>query len=306
MKITFTKIIASILLVTIALPPLLIVQATQPTIVITEVGAHASSGYEWIEVFNTTDEVIDMTEWKFYEDSTNHSITAPTSPLIQPHQFAVITQVPEKFIEQHQDFTGIIFDSAWSSLKEDGEEIGLKDAQGEVVELVAYCAVTNASCERSQDLTTWTARTQDDSLGAWNSAPPENSIDEQTQDSQNQNNDTSSQQDVGNQLEDACFLVRELIISEIMIDPVDGDKEWIELFNKSDNAISLERVELHDSVGKIATLAGNIASQSYFVHTLSSSKLNNSGDMVALQCDEEIIDSITYPHHSQRPDEGQV
>ncbi|MBU2566730.1 lamin tail domain-containing protein [Patescibacteria group bacterium] len=89
---------------------------------------------------------------------------------------------------------------------------------------------------------------------------------------------------------------KSLIINEVMAAPEEG-KEWVEIYNTSvDWIIDLGGVEIHDSVGKIAVLEGEIEPLSYKVFYISSSRLNNSGDSVKLYPPEsgELLDTLTY------------
>lgn len=85
----------------------------------------------------------------------------------------------------------------------------------------------------------------------------------------------------------------DVVINEFVSDPVEGE-EWIEIYNKKDFEISLTAWTLEDGVNTIATLSGTIAANGFQVIELSSSKLNNSGDIIKLKKDEIIIDQVAY------------
>lgn len=127
---------------------LALVRAAFAQIVINEIGAFEKSGSEWIEIYNAGEKSVDITDWKFYEDTTNHGLAAVKGDLIiEPEEYAIIAQKGDVFISE-KNFSGTVIDSSWSSLKESGEEIGLKDNKGNFVELFTYIAALNFSLER--------------------------------------------------------------------------------------------------------------------------------------------------------------
>jgi hypothetical protein len=86
----------------------------------------------------------------------------------------------------------------------------------------------------------------------------------------------------------------DLIINEFVADPISGEEEWIEIYNTTTSTIDLSDVSIEDGVGSLGTLAGEVLSNDFYVFNLSSSYLNNSGDVIAIKQDDNIIDSISY------------
>lgn len=110
-------------------------------IIINEIAASEPSDTEWLKIYNKGETPIDLIGWKFFENNTNHNLTAwRGGNILQPREFAVIANKPEILLAKYPSYAGKIFDSSWSSLKEDGEEIGLKDSSGNFVERFAYPA----------------------------------------------------------------------------------------------------------------------------------------------------------------------
>lgn len=91
--------------------------------------------------------------------------------------------------------------------------------------------------------------------------------------------------------------IGDVVINEFVSDPTEGN-EWIELYNKKGFDINLTGWVLEDGVGVIAPLSGIIAANGvdkFKVFELSSSKLNNDGDIIKLKkSDGTIIDQVTY------------
>src|SRR3989344_3244944 len=117
-------------------------------IIINEIGAFEKANSEWIEILNIGNEPVDITDWKFFENATNHGL-APIQgdAILLPGEFAIIAQKADVFLSE-KNFSGTIIDSSWSSLKEDGEEISLKDKDGNFIEQFTYIKAANFSLER--------------------------------------------------------------------------------------------------------------------------------------------------------------
>ncbi|MFT5179811.1 MAG: hypothetical protein ACI9GH_000120 [Candidatus Paceibacteria bacterium] len=96
------------------------------------------SGYEWVEVFNSSDIDFDITEWKLIENSKNHTIKSSDDNLvIKAKTYAIIADNVDKFIENNPEFTGLVFDSAFA-LNNSGEELSLVDGEGLEISKVLY------------------------------------------------------------------------------------------------------------------------------------------------------------------------
>ena len=87
----------------------------------------SDEGREWIEIFNTAENSVDLTEWKFYESETNHNLKLIQGSITIPSGgYAVIADNDKKFLEDYSDYTGILFDSTFS-LSNTGESIAIKN-----------------------------------------------------------------------------------------------------------------------------------------------------------------------------------
>jgi len=88
-----------------------------------------------------------------------------------------------------------------------------------------------------------------------------------------------------------------LRLNEVAPYPASG-KEWVEIISlDAANTIPLKGCELHDRQGRIMTVSEVIlkpGDNPYVAITLSSSRLNNDGDSVALYCDGRLIDAMGY------------
>lgn len=95
------------------------------------------TGREWIEIQNTGDSAIDLSTLKIFEANTNHKITALASSSIPSGSFAVIADNPDKFRADNPNFSGLLFDSAFS-LSNDGETLSIRDESGADIDTVSY------------------------------------------------------------------------------------------------------------------------------------------------------------------------
>lgn len=177
---SLTKSGMTFIIILLLFPALIFAQELPaPSIIINEIGALEPSETEWVEIYNKSISAQDLTGWKFFEDQTNHGLslfrakTGTTSIAVEPGEYAVIVNKAEDFAKKYPDYSGAIFDSSWGSLKEDGEEIGLKDNAGNLVEVFTYPAITGnlVSLERidantsGAEPTNWRAHPSLNSVG---------------------------------------------------------------------------------------------------------------------------------------------
>lgn len=127
--------------------------ATTTPVVINEIAAYEPSDSEWLEIFNRSAEPVDLTGWKFWENNTNHGLILWQGQdlILAPEEYAIIANNGAQFNSAHPEFSGKIINSAWSSLLESGELIGLKTSTdpADLVESFTYLPAANFSLERS-------------------------------------------------------------------------------------------------------------------------------------------------------------
>lgn len=266
----------------------------------------AMSGYQWIEIYNNSASAADLTGWKFWEGETNHGLELSASStqqdyLIGAGEYAVITQNDGNFFIEHPAVAVTVFDSSWGTLNKGGEMIGLKDVSGNLVEEFSYAAVVDNSLEKknpsvaASEVGNWAEHPNSDTAGVqnyWYQILPQIDDVTDTADSDSPSGTdavavTTTYSVIGN--------FSSLVINEVVSDPASGGKEWIELYNFSTSTIDLAGWKLFDNVGQIAAPTNTIAASGFFVIELSSSKLNNDGDIIILKnTADQIVDQVAY------------
>jgi hypothetical protein len=141
MKITYIKV-----LITSFIIGLLIPFVSHAQIVITEImydPAGADTKREWIEVFNESNQEIDLTTWFFLENNVFHKITAHTSAILGPGAYAIIADsIPEVLAEYST--IPLIFDSAFS-LNNTGEPLSIANPSKEIKHTITYSSEFGAN-----------------------------------------------------------------------------------------------------------------------------------------------------------------
>lgn len=104
----------------------------------------ADEGREWIEIFNSGSQPVDLTNWKFYENQTNHSLTLGQGSMsLLAGGYAVIASDPDKFLVDHPGYNGTILKSSFS-LSNAGETIAIKNGDL-LIDEVIYSSTLGAN-----------------------------------------------------------------------------------------------------------------------------------------------------------------
>lgn len=304
-------------------------QAAAGNIIINEIGGFPTSTHEWVEIWNPTENPIDLLGWKFWENNTNHSLApvAGGSAVLVAGQYGAICQDGDRFLLDHPGFNGLVMDSSWTSLSEAGEEIGLKDNANNFIEKFTYSPWSTASLEREDPFTAdytsanWQERPTGDSVGQVNSnflptvpstSTPATSTPEVPPVTTTSTPATSTPITPTSTPEpntpSSTPEWDKLTINEFVSNPESGP-EWVEFYNSSSSTIDLTGVTLCDARAGSCTIAsptGTIVAGGWFTINLSSSYLNNDGDSIFLKNPSgNIIDAITY-HDDLTPEKSEA
>jgi len=279
--------------------------ADTQNIMVTEIAAYESSGYEWIEIYNPTDTPIDLTGWTFYENETNHKLNEFQDDLIiDPQEYAIIADDGDKFLEHNPDFTGTIIDSSWTSLKESGEEIALVDNEKNIIEQFTYLPCPDTSLQKidltSDDYTenNWQEHPNSHTAGQENFFEEKNNdqVEVKTEDKKNDTTNIIITEDMIAKPD----YKKQLLITELMPNPVGSDThyEFIELKSITDQQISLTDWKIQDADKNTYKIPFVLLEPGeYFVieRKKSGIALNNDKDTLKLiSPDNKTIQTITY------------
>ncbi len=135
-------------------------------IVITEIAATEPSDLEWIEIQNIGEENVNLEGWKFIENDVNHGISVFQGGAdLKAGEIAIIANKADLLKEAYPLLENTIFDSSWGSLKQSGEEIGLRNELGELQELFTYTENLEHSLQKIH------LNTNDYSSNNWTNSP---------------------------------------------------------------------------------------------------------------------------------------
>lgn len=237
---------------------LVIRAASVRDVVISEVawmGTQADSNDEWIELYNTTNQAIDLTGWKLEAaDGTPSIILSGTIPA---HGFFLLERTDDTTVSDisaDQIYTG--------SLSNSGEALFLKDPSNNVIDTAngdggAWPAGTTfpkATMERI-DLTA-----------------PDSDINWDTNDGVHRNGLDANNNPINGTpkapRQRASYSALDVIISEVAWagTQADANDEWIELYNNTDHAISLVGWRLESADGSPSiVLSGTIPARGFFL-----------------------------------------
>ena len=98
------------------------------------------TGFEWIEICNPDSENVDLSNWKLFENQTNHKISAfpeGENTILSSNSCGVIADDPNKFKQNNSGFNGLLLDSAFS-LSNSGETLILRNSDLEDIYNVSY------------------------------------------------------------------------------------------------------------------------------------------------------------------------
>ena len=232
-----------------------------------------TSGDEWVELFNTDDEPVDLCGG-YICDSTAHDAKIGHDNIKKCKSFA--TSTAKDVIQPH----GWFLFSGWTSYFNNGsvDEVILKDSDGADVDKVTYGTSTLELPESGESI-----GRSEDGAGMWQifSTPTPGTTNvllvEPVGNTQEQENSEIAASTFDR------FVWEQIKINEMMIDPDEGEDEWVELFNTATTSIDLTGGVLCDGrVNNCEMIAptSTIAVGGYLVLSWSSSKLNNDTDKV--------------------------
>lgn len=317
-----------ILLILVLLCPQ-ITRATNTDLVISEIMYDldgSDSGGEWIEVYNSGSEPVDVltgagnSTWRFF-DGANHILNLVNgTSTIATNEYFIIASDANQFLANHQGFTATVFDTVMS-LVNSSNTIALSFDGGNSQTISAnYDSAWGASGDGNtlekivlnQDASQANWRVSSiigGTPGQTNSQPADTGdnppVDDTNPPDSGDNNEpvppTGQSQGSGGVNNN----YNQIKISEFLPNPTGSDEtEWIELYNSGAIALDLAGCKLQDNSARVFTIPEdaninfNISPNSYLLlpKSLTGISLNNTGgDSVKLyDPNGGLLESVSY------------
>ena len=109
------------------------VMSANSTIISDEDGDYS----DWIELYNSSDELIDLENWEFKDEMDDHIFLFPSGVLINPNEYLVLCKNSSLFISFFPNVTNFIGEFGFG-LSGGGEPIRLFNSEGELIDFVDY------------------------------------------------------------------------------------------------------------------------------------------------------------------------
>ena len=116
----------------------LAVSGTVPTI--NEINYSSSDNFDpedWVEIYNPTDSIFDMSDWEFKDESDDHIFTIPQGTLLDPNEYLVLCKDTAAFKDYFPGVHSYLGDLGYG-LSGGGELIRLYDNSGFLVDSLTY------------------------------------------------------------------------------------------------------------------------------------------------------------------------
>ncbi|GAA5529284.1 hypothetical protein Hgul01_03090 [Herpetosiphon gulosus] len=273
-------------------PQPMLAQTSPTQVVLNEFLAIPSSGSEFVELYNPTTTIIDLSGWAVddIEGGSSPKIL-PTPTLLAPNDWLVV--------------------SLSNVLNNSGDQVRLLDPTGQIIDQHSYTSASQGlSWSRMPDGTgSWQAATTPTPASA-NSQTTPTSIPTNTATTVPPSTSTATNQpsptptpatqtatpiSVPTQTPTATPNPTQIRINELMAAPSSG-KEWVELYNAGDQAIDLQGWQLDDAVaGANPILLEMIIQPTSWLVISMTNVYNNSADDVRLfDSTGQLIDAFSY------------
>ena len=180
---------------------------------------------EWFEIFNNSGSAINLKNWKFSDSSAmNNPITITSSDyIIQANSYVVLTKSSSIFqVHSNIDSSKVIIISNFPTLNNDRDRVSIYNNAGTVIDYVSYYSSWGGSSRNSLERISPTGQSNDPANWA-------TSIDCEYSSPTRQNSYSGIM----------AYEKGDIVINEIMYEPLSGNAEWVELFNRSGKNINL-------------------------------------------------------------------
>lgn len=279
-------------------------------------GTLVSASDEWIELKNTTNETIDLTGWTLKaQDGTPNIILSKT---IEPNGYFLLERTNDDTVPSVQADLIYVGD-----LGNGGEFLELYDNASNLIDIFD-CISTDTKWPAGNNITKQTLARDNfdnwqDSLEVGGTPRQINFLNllENQQQNEEQIEQSASSTESQNQIEQTAtstsqggssllqasstpllYHAGDIVINELVSDPVDGEDEWIELYNNLTKNIDLTGWMLEEGSGAKTNLNGSIGfngDDRFLVIYKIKGNLNNGGEIIKLfDQNKTLIDQVIY------------
>jgi len=313
-----SKILKMAVVFLFLLSPFHLVRAVESlSVVINEIawmGTENSANDEWVELYNNSDEDINLEGWGLYEQGGS-TLIEPLTGVIKARSYYLIERTDDETVP---DVKASQPPSSWGGrgLKNTGEHLQLLDNNSNIVDEV-NCAdswlagdnETKQTMERTKSGTWQTSQNPGGTPGKKNYELRIMDYEDDEPEKTAENGSRATEEkvekldEVGSRVAEERNYPTGVVFSEVLPSPEgpDAENEWIEIFNQNNFEVELSGWKIKDKEGKIATYTfppdTKIPSLEYLVLLRPETKitLNNSGDGLELiYPNGEIRDSVTF------------
>lgn len=275
----------------------------------------SDSGKEWVEIFNNSNQSLTISGWKIKNTSSSGTVRNIVIPnvTINANQYLLIADSSNIILPTANNSIIVYLPLGNVNLFNTNSKIELINDLSITVDSIDYLSSSeNISWERTGPYCSILEKSLTANTLGLNNSQTSSQCWSITQVASYPNQNEQIQPVVSEpivylpsypstpQVITEGFYNTKLQITEIYASPQTGEKEWVEVYNNSNETIELTQFKLSevnssDVYEKFMSLNGQINPYQYFAIETSTITLNNTGDQLALFYKQELIDQIDYP-----------
>lgn len=236
-------------------------QPVSARVIINEVHPAPSTGPEWVELFSTETEPTTLSGWYLEDHLASPSVI---------HTFDNITIDPGAFL---------LVELASAKLNNTADGVTLKNAAGTVVDMMEYPSTQPGKSWARQPNGSDSFHLADPTPNTTNGQLPQPSPSPKPSMSPSPTPSPSNQPSPSPTSDPHATSIQ---LSEIMSCPASGDTEWLEVYNPTEQTITISNWLIRDASNTSRTVSTTIPAQSFGILSWSGSLLNNTGDTLTL------------------------
>lgn len=233
-----------------------------------------STEKEWVEIFNSSTSTVNLDGWFLLDNSSTTTLTGE----ILAENFLVI------------EFS--------NRLNNSGDHLVLKGVGGQIIDQISYGNFDDGNISDNAPAPSVGQSLNKDQNNYWvlSLNPTKNLVNVIIAPAETATEVAAS----GSSGTDKIFLPPssyqgKIFLNEFLSDPNSSEKEWVELYNNSNEIINLTNWYIEEGSEEETRLSGEIQPQGFFLVFQPKGKLNNSGDIISLfDAAGNLLDQVTY------------